>query len=132
MTPRKIPRPKVAYPGSRGPGPGRPVQPPRPTTPKDNASGSLCINSPVYVDLSNADEIRATVALATLLGSVLPQRQRIEAVIAEPRRVSSLLRQFSIQFSESATSFTGWLIHATLGSAGGVGILRTNRSGCAV
>ena len=71
MTSRKNPRPKVAYPGSRGPGPGRPVQPPRPTTPKDNASVSLCINAPVFVDLTNADEIRATVALATLLGSVL-------------------------------------------------------------
>ena len=45
------------------------------------------------------------------------------------RCVSSLLRQFLIQFSEPATSFTGWLIHATVGSAGGVGILRTNRSG---
>ena len=53
-------------------------------------------------------------------------------VDSAPRRVSSLLRQFLNQLSESATSFTGWLIHATLGSAGGVGTLRTNRSGCAV
>ena len=76
MTSRKNPRPKVDYPASRGPGPGRPVQPPRPTTPKDNASVSLCINAPVFVDLSNADEIRATTALATLLGSVLVQGLR--------------------------------------------------------
>lgn len=81
MTPRKNPRPKVDYPGSRGPGPGRPVQPPRPTTPKDNASASLCINAPVFVDLSNAQEIFATTALATLLGSVLVQGQRIEVTI---------------------------------------------------
>ncbi len=76
MTSPKNPRPKVAYPGSRGPGPrgpgpGRPVQPPRPATPKEAASGSLIINAPVFVNLSNADEIRATVALATLLGSAL-------------------------------------------------------------
>ncbi len=71
MTSPKNPRPKVAYPGSRGPGPGRPVQPPRPTTPKEAASGSLIINAPVFVDLSNGDEIRATIALATLLGSAL-------------------------------------------------------------
>ena len=88
MTQRKNPRPKVAYPGSRGPRPGKPVQLPRPTTPKDNASGSLAINAPVFVDLSNADEIRATVALATLLGSVLVQGQRIEVVI-EPSDVTA-------------------------------------------
>ena len=88
MTSRKNPRPKVAYPGSRGPGPGRPVQPPRPTTPKDNASVSLCINAPVFVDLSNADAIRATTALATLLGSVLVQGQRIGVVI-EPSDVTA-------------------------------------------
>ncbi len=88
MTPRKNPRPKVTYSGSRGPGPGRPVQPPRPTTPKDNTSASLCINAPVFVDLSNVDEIRATVALATLLGSVLVQGQRIGAVI-EPSDVTA-------------------------------------------
>jgi hypothetical protein len=64
------------------------VQPPRPTTPKDNASVSLCINAPVFVDLSNADEIRATIALATLLGSVLVQRQRIEVTI-EPSDVTA-------------------------------------------
>jgi hypothetical protein len=73
VTPRKNPRPKVAYPGPRGPGPGRPVRLPRPTTPKEDAAGSLCIHAPVFVDLSNADEIRARVALATLLGSVLTQ-----------------------------------------------------------
>ncbi len=88
MTLRKNPRPKVAYPGSRGPGPGRPVQPPRPTTPKEAASVSLCINAPVFVDLSNADEIRATIALATLLGSVLVQGQRIGVVI-EPSDVTA-------------------------------------------
>ncbi len=81
MTPRKNPRPKVDYPGSRGPGPGKPVQLPRPTTPKDNASGSLVINAPVFADLSNTDEIHATVALATLLGSVLVQGQRIEVTV---------------------------------------------------
>ena len=74
------PRPKDTYPGPRGPGPGRPVQPPRPTTPKDNVSASLCIHAPVFVDLSNADEVRATVALATLLGSVLVGAQRISDV----------------------------------------------------
>lgn len=88
MTPRKNPRPKVDYPGSRGPGPRGPVQPPRPTTPKDNASGSLCINAPVFVDLSNAQEILATTALATLLGSVLVQGQRIGVVI-EPSDVTA-------------------------------------------
>ena len=88
MTWRKNPRPKVAYPGPRGPGPGRPVQPPRPTTPKDNASVSLCINAPVFVDLSNADETRATIALATLLGSVLVEGQRIEVTI-EPFDVTT-------------------------------------------
>ena len=88
MTSRKNPRPKVAYPGSRGPGPGKPVQPARPTTPKDNASVSLCINAPVFVNLSNADEIRATVALATLLGSVLVQGQLIGVVI-EPSDVTA-------------------------------------------
>ena len=88
MTPRKNSRPKVDYPGSRGPGPRGPVQPPRPTTPKDNASVSLCINAPDFVDLSNADEIRATIALATLLGSVLVQGQRIGVVI-EPSDVTA-------------------------------------------
>jgi hypothetical protein len=88
VTSRKNPRPKVAYPGPRGPGPRGPVQPPRPTTPKDTTSASLCINAPVFVDLSNADEIRATVALATLLGSVLIQGQRIEATI-EPSDVTA-------------------------------------------
>ena len=77
MTQRKNPRPKDAYPGPRGPGPGRPVQPPRPTTPKERASScSLSVSAPVFVDLSNADEIRATTALATLLGSVLIQGLR--------------------------------------------------------
>jgi len=88
VTTRKNPRPKVDYPGSRGPGPGRPVQPPRPTTPKDNASASLCINAPVFVDLSNAQEILATTALATLLGSVLVQGPRIGVVI-EPSNVTA-------------------------------------------
>ena len=88
MTSRKNPRPKVDYPGSRGPGPGRPVQPPRPTTPKDSASASLVINAPTFVDLSNAQEIRATIALATLLGSVLVQGQRIGVVI-EPSDVTA-------------------------------------------
>ena len=88
MTPRKNPRPKVDYPSSRGPGPGKPVQPPRPTTPREYASGSLAINAPVFVDLSNADEIRATIALATLLGSVLVQGQRIGVVI-EPSDVTA-------------------------------------------
>ena len=88
MTSRKNPRPKVDYPGSRGPGPRGPVQPPRPTTPKDNASVSLCINAPTFVDLSNAQEIRATIALATLLGSVLIQGQRIGVVI-EPSDVTA-------------------------------------------
>ena len=88
MTPRKNPGPKVDYPGSRGPGPGRPVQPPRPTTPKGNASASLCLNAPAFVDLSNAQEILATTALATLLGSVLVQGQRIGVVI-EPSGVTA-------------------------------------------
>ena len=88
MTPRKNPGPKVDYPGSRGPGPGRPVQPSRPTTPKGNASASLVVNAPVFVDLSNAQEILATTALATLLGSVLFQDQRIGVVI-EPSDVTA-------------------------------------------
>ncbi len=92
MTLRKNPRPKVAYPGSRGPGPGRPVQPPRPTTPKEAASVSLCINAPVFVDLSNADEIRATIALATLLGSILGRTVsggRHPGVVIEPSDVTA-------------------------------------------
>ena len=92
MTPRKNPRPKVDYPGSRGPGPGKPVQPPRPTTPRECASGSLAINAPVFVDLSNADEIRATVALTTLLGSVLARTMsegRRTGVVIEPSDVTA-------------------------------------------
>ena len=46
------------------------------------------------------------------------------------RCVSTFLRRFLHRFSESVTSSPGWLIHATAGRAGGVGILRTNRSGC--
>jgi hypothetical protein len=88
MTSRKNPRPKVAYPGSRGPGPGKPVQPSRPTTPKEGTSGSLVVKAPVFVDLSTADEVRATTALATLLGSVLVQGQRIEVII-EPSNVTA-------------------------------------------
>ncbi len=88
MTSRKNPRPKLAYPGPRGPEPRGPVQPPRPTIPQDTTSASLRINVPVFVDLSNADEIRATIALATLLGSVLVQGQRIEAII-EPSDVTA-------------------------------------------
>jgi len=45
------------------------------------------------------------------------------------RSVSTLLRRFLHRFSELAAS-SGWLIHATAGRTGGVGILRTNRSGC--
>jgi len=68
--------------------------------------------------------------LGSQLGVNWSNRNRISfRQLIKNRRVSSLLRQFSNQFSESATSFTGWLIHATVGSAGGVGILRTNRSG---
>jgi hypothetical protein len=92
VTSRKNPRPKVDYPGSRGPGPGKPVQPPRPTTLKDNASASLCINAPTFVDLSNANEIRATVALATLLGSVLVRTVsggRPTGVMIEPSDVTA-------------------------------------------
>ena len=46
------------------------------------------------------------------------------------RRVSTLLRRFLHRFSELSASSSGRLIHATSGRAGGVGILRTNRSGC--
>jgi len=48
------------------------------------------------------------------------------------RCVSTFLRQIVHGFNEStASSFSiGWLIHATFGRVGGVGILRTNRSGC--
>ncbi len=51
-------------------------------TPKENASASLCISAPVFVDLSNADEIRATIALVTLLGSVLVQGLRSATGVA--------------------------------------------------
>ena len=89
MTSRKNPRPKVDYPGSRGPGPRGPVQPPRPTTPKECASScSLSISAPVFVDLSNADEVRATVTLATLLGSVLVQG-RLTGVVLETSDVTA-------------------------------------------
>jgi hypothetical protein len=68
------------------------VQPPRPTTPKEYTSGSLSINAPVFVDLSNADEIRATIALATLLGSVLVgtvSGGRLTDIMIEPSDVTA-------------------------------------------
>ena len=61
-------------------------------TPKDNPSASLSINAPVFVDLSNADEIRATIALATLLGSVLVRtvsRGHPTGVVIEPFDVTA-------------------------------------------
>ncbi|HUX03401.1 MAG TPA: hypothetical protein VMV53_00625 [Acidimicrobiales bacterium] len=87
MTSPAHPSAKGPLPGPHGPGPRKPVQPPRPTTPKDNASVSLCIHAPAFVGLSNAQETRATIALATLLGSVLVPGQRID-VIVEPSDVT--------------------------------------------
>ena len=46
------------------------------------------------------------------------------------RRLSTLVRRIVHWFDESAASSFGWLIHAAAGRAGGVGILRTNLSGC--
>jgi hypothetical protein len=52
----------------------------------------LVINAPVFVDLSNADETRATVALATLLGSVLVRTVsggRPSGAVIEPSDVTA-------------------------------------------
>jgi hypothetical protein len=48
----------------------------------------------------------------------------------EARRVSTTLRQMLTEFSEFFhVSWTGLLIHASVGTAGGLGALRTKRSG---
>src|SRR5665213_3467310 len=46
------------------------------------------------------------------------------------RCVSTFVRQIVHGFGESAASFSGSLIHAIVGMAGGDGTLRTKRSGC--
>ncbi|MHB1210242.1 MAG: hypothetical protein ACYC1I_11145 [Acidimicrobiales bacterium] len=61
-------------------------------TPKEAALGPLVISAPVFVDLSNAQEILATTALATLLGSVLVQTvsgSRPTGVVIEPSDVTA-------------------------------------------
>jgi hypothetical protein len=47
------------------------------------------------------------------------------------RRLSTSVRQVDQGFVVSGVSSSGWLIHAAVGSWGGVGGLRTNRSGWA-
>jgi hypothetical protein len=48
----------------------------------------------------------------------------------EDRRVSTTLRHMLTEFSEFFhVSCTGLLIHASVGTAGGLGALRTKRSG---
>lgn len=55
-----------------------------------STSGSLVINAPVFVDLSNTDATRATVALATLPGAVLVQGCRSPTGVAiEPCDVTA-------------------------------------------
>jgi precorrin-6B methylase 1 len=56
---------------------------------------------------------------------VLEQRS-----VDEERRVSTTLRHMLTEFSEFFhVSWTGLLIHASVGTAGGLGALRTKRSG---
>jgi hypothetical protein len=57
--------------------------------------------------------------------------QEMKAVnAAEDRRVSTTLRHMLTEFSEFFhVSWTGLLIHASVGTAGGLGALRTKRSG---
>jgi hypothetical protein len=55
---------------------------------------------------------------------------RAPSLAGSARCLSTFLRQIVHGFSESAASLSGWLIHATVGMVGGVGILRTKRSGC--
>jgi hypothetical protein len=55
---------------------------------------------------------------------------RHSGTVGEARCLSTFSRRIVHGFSESAASFSGWLIHATVGMGGGVGILRTKRSGC--
>src|SRR4051812_34257960 len=45
------------------------------------------------------------------------------------RRVSTFLRQVSARITVSVLSSLGWLIQTAVGSGGGWGVLRTNRSG---
>jgi len=48
----------------------------------------------------------------------------------DDRRVSTTLRHMLTEFSEFFhVSWTGLLIHASVGTAGGLGALRTKRSG---
>jgi len=50
--------------------------------------------------------------------------------VRDPRRVSTTLRHMLTEFSEFFhVSWTGLLIHASVGTAGGLGALRTKRSG---
>jgi Bifunctional DNA primase/polymerase, N-terminal len=52
--------------------------------------------------------------------------------LATGRKLSTLVRQVDQGFVVPNVSSSGLLIHAAVGSAGGVGGLRTNRSGWAV
>src|SRR5829696_2372273 len=49
----------------------------------------------------------------------------------EARKLSTFVRQVGHGFVESAASLIGLLVQAAVGSSGGVGGLRTNRSGWA-
>ena len=62
-----------------------------------------------------------------LAGLKTQAASRLHAV----RKVSTFLRQVGHGFIESGASSLGLLIHAAFGSCGGVGGLRTNRSGWA-
>ena len=60
--------------------------------------------------------------------STMIRRMKFVFTTARAKSFETLL----FQSSGPATSFSDWLIHATLGSAGGAETLRRNRSGCAV
>ena len=60
----------------------------------------------------------------------IKQIAEIVSSVPDKRRVSTTLRQMLTEFSEFFhVSWTGLLIHASVGTAGGLGALRTKRSG---
>jgi transposase len=71
------------------------------------------------------------------LGQARSQQLRLVSADAAPwiatvvRKLSTFVRQVGHGFVESAASLIGLLIQAAVGSSGGVGGLRTNRSGWA-
>jgi signal transduction histidine kinase len=62
--------------------------------------------------------------------SVIGHPNRLRQILINLRRVSTTLRHMLTEFSEFFhVSWTGLLIHASVGTAGGLGALRTKRSG---